>query len=52
MSAEKTKGTITTDPEIAALTKIGRILAELDDEARKRIVEYINRKYGNNEKPT
>ncbi len=49
MIAEKTKGTITTDPEIAALTKIGRILAELDEKQRERVVDYINRKYG--EKP-
>ena len=44
MSAEK--GTITSDPELKAMTKIAKIIAELPDEqARARVMAYLENRY-------
>lgn len=43
--AEKTtepKGSIATDPEIVAMSKIAKILAGLDPEAKARVVEWFH----------
>ena len=39
------RGTVTTDTELVAMTRIGKLLNALDDTARSRVVRYIAEKY-------
>jgi hypothetical protein len=41
----QTAGTIVKDQEIAALSKIGKLLADLDADQRERVLSWIGRKY-------
>jgi hypothetical protein len=38
-------GQIVADPEVKALATIGRLLAELEPDARLRVLAYMNDKY-------
>lgn len=39
------KGTLTTDPEITALTRTARLLSELEPAARLRVLGWLNMKF-------
>src|SRR5438128_1769377 len=42
---KKQKGTVTQDPELVAMVKIGRTLNELDDGTRLRVARWVRDKY-------
>lgn len=42
---DKPSGTIVSDPDEVAVTKIGRILKGLDENARARVLNWINSKF-------
>jgi len=44
---EPAKGAFVTDPELAALSRVMRLLAKLDEAARTRIVSYLVSKFMN-----
>lgn len=43
--SDRPRGTVTSDADLTAIAKIGKILAALDETDRSRVIRYIAEKY-------